>query len=96
MRNREALVVSVDRTPIGKAYRGAFNESQLQTLGGRAIAHAVVQPAEIDVVVGCPMQRGPTPANIARQAVLRGGLSVADMSMNRQCASGLMVMADKR
>jgi acetyl-CoA C-acetyltransferase len=102
MRNREALVVSVDRTPIGKAYRGAFNESQLQTLGGHAIAHAivhaVVQPAEIDVVVGCPMQRGPTPANIARQAVLRAGLStsVADMSINRQCASGLMVRADKR
>jgi hypothetical protein len=45
---REALVVSVDRTPIGKAYRGAFNESQLQTLGGRAIAHAVVQPAAIE------------------------------------------------
>ena len=98
MRNREALVVSVDRTPIGKAYRGAFNESQLQALGGHAIAHAVVQPAEIDVVVSCPMQRGPTPANIARQAVLRAGLStsVADMSINRQWASGLPVRADKR
>jgi acetyl-CoA C-acetyltransferase len=48
MRNRQALVVSVDRTPIGKAYRGAFNESQLQTSGGRAIAHAVVQPAAIE------------------------------------------------
>jgi hypothetical protein len=49
----EALVVSVDRTPIGKAYRGAFNESQLQIARGHAVQRAVVQPAEIDDGVGC-------------------------------------------
>ena len=97
---REAVIVSVARTPIGKAYRGAFNNTQAQTLGGHAIAQAVarsgVDPAEIDdVVVGAAMQQGSTSYNIGRQCALRAGLptSVAGMSLDRQCASGLMAIA---
>ncbi|MGE0211667.1 MAG: acetyl-CoA C-acyltransferase [Parvibaculaceae bacterium] len=96
---REAVIVSVARTPIGKAYRGAFNNTQAQTLGGHAIAEAVsrsgVDPAEIDdVVLGAAMQQGSTGYNVARQCALRAGLptSVAGMSLDRQCASGLMAI----
>jgi acetyl-CoA C-acetyltransferase len=97
---REAVNVSTARTPIGRAYRGAFNDTQAQTLGGHAIAEAVkragVDPAEIDdVVIGAAMQQGSTYMNVARQAALRAGLptSVAGMSVDRQCASGLMAIA---
>ena len=94
---RDAVIVSTARTPIGKAYRGAFNNTQAQTLGGHAIAHAVdragVAPAEIeDVVMGAALQQGSTHMNIARQALIRAGLptSVPGMSLDRQCSSGLM------
>ena len=97
---REAVLVSTARTPIGKAYRGAFNDTQAQELAGHAIKHAVaragVDPAEIDdVVMGCAMQQGSTHMNVARQAAVRAGLptSVAGMSIDRQCASGLMAIA---
>ena len=97
---REAVIVSTARTPIGKAYRGAFNDTQAQALGGHAIKHAVeragVDPGEIeDVVIGAALQQGSTGTNIARQAALRAGLSVtvAGQSMDRQCASGLMAIA---
>ncbi len=97
---REAVIVSTARTPIGRAYRGAFNDTQAQTLGGHAIAQAVqragVDPAETDdVVMGAAMQQGSTYMNVARQAALRAGLpaSVAGMSVDRQCASGLMAIA---
>ncbi len=97
---REAVIVSTARTPIGKAYKGAFNDTQAQALGGHAIAHAVkragIDPAEIDdVVIGAAMQQGSTFQNIARQAVIRAGLptSVAGQSMDRQCASGMMAIA---
>jgi acetyl-CoA C-acetyltransferase len=97
---REAVIVSTARTPIGRAYRGAFNDTPAQTLGGHAIAEAVrragVEPAEIDdVVMGAAMQQGSTSMNVARQAALRAGLptSVAGMSVDRQCASGLMGIA---
>lgn len=97
---REAVIVSTARTPIGKAYRGAFNDTQAQALGGHAIAHAVqragIAPAEIDdVVMGVAVQQGSTSMNVARQAALRAGLpvSVAGMSLDRQCASGLMAIA---
>lgn len=97
---REAVVVSYCRTPIGKAYKGAFNDTSAPELAGHAIQHAVaragVAPAEIDdVVVGCAMQQGSTSFNIARQAALRAGLpsSVAAMSVDRQCSSGLMAAA---
>src|SRR5580693_7126237 len=97
---REAVIVSTARTPIGKAYRGAFNDTQAQTLGGHAIANALqrasVDPGEIDdVVMGAAMQQGAQGGNVARQALLRAGLptSVAGMSLDRQCASGLMAIA---
>src|SRR5882724_11324359 len=91
---RDAVIVSTARTPIGKAYRGAFNNTQAQTLGGHAIAAAVaragVEPAEVDdVIMGAAMQQGATGGNIARQSALRAGLpvSVSGMSVDRQCAS---------
>jgi acetyl-CoA C-acetyltransferase len=97
---REAVIVSTARTPIGKAYRGAFNNTQAQTLGGHAIASAVaragVDPAEVDdVVMGAALQQGSTGYNVARQCALRAGLpaSVAGMSVDRQCASGLMAIS---
>jgi acetyl-CoA C-acetyltransferase len=96
----EAVIVSTARTPIGKAYRGAFNNTQSQEIAGHAIRHAVersgVDPAEIeDVVFGSAVQQGAQGGNIARQAALRAGLptSVAGMSVDRQCASGLMAIA---
>ena len=97
---REAVIVSTARTPIGKAYRGAFNETQAQTLGGHAIEHAVkragIDPAEIeDVIMGAALQEGSTRINVGRQAALRAGLpvSVSGMTVDRQCASGLMGIA---
>ena len=97
---REAVIVSTARTPIGKAYRGAFNDTQAQTLGGHAIAEALkrarIEGAEVDdVVIGAAMQQGSTGYNIGRQAALRAGLptSVAGMSVDRQCASGLMAIS---
>lgn len=97
---REAVIVSTARTPIGKAYRGAFNDTQAQALAGHAIANAVsragIDPAEVeDVIIGSALQQGSTGSNIGRQAALRAGLpqSVAGMSMDRQCASGLMAIA---
>jgi acetyl-CoA C-acetyltransferase len=97
---REAVIVSTARTPIGKAYRGAFNNTQGQELAGHAIAQAVrragVDPAEIeDVILGCALQQGSTGGNVARQALLRAGLpvTVSGMTIDRQCSSGLMAIA---
>lgn len=97
---RSAVIVSTARTPIGKAYRGAFNDTQAQALGGHAISHAVqragIESDEIDdVVMGAALQQGSTGSNIARQCAMRAGLptSVAGMSVDRQCASGLMAIA---
>jgi acetyl-CoA C-acetyltransferase len=98
--SREAVIVSTARTPIGKAFRGAFNDTQAQALGGHAIAAAVaragVDPAEVDdVVIGAAMQVGSTGGNIARQSLLAAGLpfSVPGMSVDRACASGLMAIS---
>jgi acetyl-CoA C-acetyltransferase len=100
MTKREAVVVSVARTPIGKAYRGAYNDTSAQELGGHAIAAAVdragLEGAEVeDVVLGCAMQEGTASYNLARQSLLRAGLatSVAGMTIDRQCGSGLMSVA---
>ncbi|MEO1013841.1 MAG: acetyl-CoA C-acyltransferase [Pseudomonadota bacterium] len=97
---REAVIVSTARTPIGKAYRGAFNNTTAQTLGAHAISHAVeranVDPAEIeDVVIGAALQQGTAFQNVARQAALRAGfpIGVSGMSVDRQCASGMMAIA---
>ena len=97
---REAVIVSTARTPIGKAFRGAFNDTQAQALGAHAIGAAVeragVEPAEVDdVVMGCALQQGSAGFNVARQASLRAGLpaSVSAQSIDRQCSSGLMAIA---
>ncbi|MCF2525233.1 acetyl-CoA C-acyltransferase [Bradyrhizobium sp. G127] len=96
----EAVIVSTARTPIGKAYRGAFNNTEGATLLGHAIEHAVkragIDGAEIeDVVMGAAMQQGTTGGNIARKAALRAGLpvSVAGTTIDRQCSSGLQAIA---
>ena len=97
---REAVIVSTARTPIGKAFRGAFNDTQAQEMAGHAIAEAVkrskVSKEEIDdVIIGAAGQQGSQQGNIARQSLLRAGLpvSVAGMSLDRQCASGMMAIA---
>ncbi|MGO2515050.1 MAG: acetyl-CoA C-acyltransferase, partial [Corynebacterium variabile] len=97
---REAVIVSTARTPIGRAYRGAFNNTQGQELAGHAIAAAVeragLDGSEVEeVIFGCAMQEGSTGLNVARQGALRAGLpvSVPGMSVDRQCASGLMAIA---
>jgi acetyl-CoA C-acetyltransferase len=97
---RRAVIVSTARTPIGRAYRGAFNDTQPQALAGHAIAEAVrragVAPSEIDdVIIGAAIQQGAQGFNIARQAALRAGLpdSVPAMSIDRQCSSGMMAIA---
>jgi len=96
---REAAIVSTARTPIGKAYRGAFNDTQAQELGGHAIKHAVerakLDPAEIeDVILGAALQQGSTGSNVARQCAVRAGLpdTVPGMTMDRQCSSGMMAI----
>ncbi len=97
---RDAVIVSTARTPIGKAYRGAFNDTQAQTLAAHAISHAVarggVAPDEVeDVVLGAALQQGSTHMNVARQALIRAGLptSVPGMTVDRQCSSGLMALS---
>jgi acetyl-CoA C-acetyltransferase len=97
---REALIVSTARTPIGRAYRGAFNATPSPTLAGHAIKHAVeragLEGGEVeDVLIGASLQQGVQAANIARLSALRAGLptSVSGMSIDRQCSSGLMAIA---
>jgi acetyl-CoA C-acetyltransferase/acetyl-CoA acyltransferase len=96
----DAVIVSTARTPIGKAFRGAFNDTKSPTLLGHAIAHAV-QRAGIeadrieDAVMGSVLTAGTAGSNIARQAVLAAGLpaTVGAQTIDRQCASGLMAIA---
>ncbi len=95
-----AAIVATARTPIGRAYRGAFNDTPAVELAGHAVRHAVeragVDPAEVeDVVMGCAMPEGASGFNVARQAALRAGLpvSVPGSTVDRQCSSGLMAVA---
>ena len=97
---REAVIVSTARTPIGKAYRGAFNNTEAPTLGGHSVKHAVeragLDPAEVeDVMMGCAMPQGSQGQNIGRQIALAAGLPVttAGMTVDRQCSSGMMAIA---
>ncbi|HEV7417735.1 MAG TPA: acetyl-CoA C-acyltransferase [Tianweitania sediminis] len=96
----EAVIVSTARTPIGKAYRGALNDTPGSQLGAHAIRHALqrsgIDGGEIeDVVMGCAMPEGSTGLNIARRAALAAGLpvTVAGTTIDRQCSSGLQAMA---
>jgi acetyl-CoA C-acetyltransferase len=96
----DAVIVSTARTPIGKAYRGALNNTEGPTMLGHAIKHALarakVDGADVeDVVMGCAMQQGSTGGNVARKALVRAGLpvTVAGTTIDRQCASGLQAIA---
>ncbi len=97
---REAVIVSVARTPIGKAYRGAYNDTDAAALSGHVVAeavhHARIEPERIeDLILGCASQQGNQSYNIARLTVASAGLpqGVAGMSIDRQCGSGLMAIA---
>jgi len=97
---QDAVIVSTARTPIGKAYRGGFNNLSGPSLGAAAVAAAVnragIDAAEVDdVIMGAALQQGTTGGNVARQIALRAGLptSVAGMTIDRQCSSGLMAVA---
>jgi acetyl-CoA C-acetyltransferase len=97
---REAVIVSTARTPIGKAFRGAFNKTHGATMMGHAIRHAVerarIEPGEVeDVVIGCGFPEGTTGFNHARQAALRAGLPVttSGTTINRFCSSGLQAIS---
>jgi len=97
---RSAVIVATARTPISRAYRGAFNALPAPTLGAHAIRAAVeragVDPSEVeDVVFGAALQQGHAATNVARLALLGAGLPdvVSGMSLDRQCASGLMAIA---
>ncbi|MBV8246340.1 MAG: acetyl-CoA C-acyltransferase [Candidatus Eremiobacteraeota bacterium] len=97
---REAAIVSAARTPIGKAFRGAFNQTPGATMAGHAIKHAIerarVEPEEIeDVIVGCGLPEGATGNNVGRTAAMRAGLPVrvAGQTVNRFCASGLQAVS---
>jgi acetyl-CoA C-acetyltransferase len=96
----DAVIVSTARTGIGKAYRGALNNTHGATLAGHVIAQAVararVEPGEVeDVILGCAMPEGATGNNIARQAALRAGLPVttSGVTVNRFCSSGMQAIA---
>jgi acetyl-CoA C-acetyltransferase len=96
----EAVIVSAARTPIGRAFRGAFNQTHGATMAGHAVRHAVaragVDPAEVeDVVIGTGLPEGATGHNLGRTTALRAGLpiSVPGTTINRYCASGLQAIA---
>jgi acetyl-CoA C-acetyltransferase/acetyl-CoA acyltransferase len=97
---KEAVIVSTARTPIGRAFRGAFNDTAGQNLAAHAIRHAAaragVAPEEVeDVVLGCAMQEGTAGYNTARQSALLAGLPVttSGTTVDRQCGSGLQAIA---
>ena len=96
----EAVIVSTARTPIGRAFRGAFNNTHGAVLGGHVIKHAVeragIDPQEVeDVVRGCGRPEGATGKNVARLSAIRAGLPVttAATTINRFCSSGLQAIA---
>ncbi|MDB5984645.1 MAG: acetyl-CoA acetyltransferase [Pseudomonas sp.] len=97
---QDAVIVSTARTPIGKAFRGAFNDTEAPTLGGHVVREAVrragIEPGEVDdVLIGAAAQQGTQGYNLGRLCAIAGGLpsSVAGMAVERQCASGLMSIA---
>jgi acetyl-CoA C-acetyltransferase len=97
---REAVIVSTARTPIGKAYRGAFNDTDPSVLSGHVVREAVrragVDGAEVeDLILGCAIQQGAQGYNIGRLTVASSGLpeTVAGMTIDRKCGSGLMAIA---
>ena len=97
---REAVIVSTARTPIGKAFRGAFNNTHGATMGGHVVKAAVersgLDPAEIeDSVIGCGFPEGATGHNVARQIMLKAGMPISSggTTVNRFCSSGLQAIS---
>ena len=97
---KEAVIVSAARTPIGRAFRGAFNNLESPTMSSYAINAAIqragVDPAEIDdCIIGAAMQQGTQTMNLGRQAAMAAGLpvTVSGMTVDRQCSSGLMAIS---
>lgn len=97
---KEAVIVSTARTPIGKAFRGAFNNTHGATMAGHAIEHAVkrsgLAPEEIeDVILGCGFPEGATGGNLGRIAAIRAGLPISSggSTVNRFCSSGLQTIS---
>jgi acetyl-CoA C-acetyltransferase len=97
---KEAVIVSAARTPIGKAYRGAFNNLEAPSLASFAVKEAIsragIDPAEIDdCLFGASIQQGTQGSNLARQIAIASGLpaSVSGMTLDRQCSSGVMTIA---
>ena len=100
MSARDAVIVSTARTPIGRAYKGAFNATPGASLGALSLAPAIqragIDAGEIDDVVwGCVLTQGVQAGNIGRQVALRAGCPVTTsaQTIDRQCASGLMAIA---
>src|SRR5216110_1693823 len=96
----DAVIVSTARTPIGKAFRGAFNMTHGATLGGHVVKHAVeragIEPGEVeDVMLGCATPEKATGSNIARLSAIRAGMpvTVSGVTVNRFCSSGLQTIA---
>lgn len=98
--SRDAVIVSTARTPIGRAYKGAFNATPGATLGALSLAPAIeragIDAGEIDDVVwGAVLTQGTQSGNIGRQVALRAGcpVGVSAQTIDRQCSSGLMAIA---
>lgn len=96
---REAVIVSTARTPIGKAFRGAFNDTEAPAMGGHVVKHAVeragIDPASVDdVILGLAAPQGTQGYNIGRLSAMAAGLpeTVAGMQVDRMCSSGLMTI----
>ena len=96
----DAVIVSTARTPIGKAFRGAFNDTHAADMGAHVIKHAAerakVELGEIeDVILGCAAPEGTQGSNMARVAAMRAGapVSVSGVTVNRFCSSGLQTIA---
>jgi acetyl-CoA C-acetyltransferase len=97
---REAVIVATARTPIGRAYRGAFNNTESPTLGGHVIREVVeragIDAGEVDdVFMGCALGEGASGNNVGRNALLAAGLpaGVSGITVNRQCSSGMYAIA---
>ncbi|NND39232.1 MAG: acetyl-CoA C-acyltransferase [Pseudomonadales bacterium] len=97
---REAVIVSTARTPIGKAFRGAFNDTEAPAMGGHVVRAAVeragIEPQQVeDVLMGAAAQQGTQAYNLGRLCAVAGGLpdTTSGMTMDRQCSSGLMTIA---
>ncbi|MAJ24454.1 MAG: acetyl-CoA C-acyltransferase [Rickettsiales bacterium] len=96
----EAVIVSTARTPIGRAYKGAFNNTHGATIAGHAVEKVLkvsgIDPSIVeDCLMGCAMPEGATGGNIARQIAIRGGLPVtaAGATINRFCSSGMQAIS---